>query len=46
MSGRQDKKKPASELTNDEVLRRVFPREVAEKAKQEAEKALKKPPRR
>ena len=37
------KKKPARELTSDEALRRLFPKKVAEKAKEEARKASEKP---
>jgi hypothetical protein len=37
-------KKPAHELTNDEVMQRLYPKKVAEKAKKEAEEASKKSP--
>jgi len=36
-------KKPAHELTTEEALRKFFPKRVADKAKDEAEKASKKP---
>jgi hypothetical protein len=36
------RKKPAHELTTEEVLRKVFPKRVADKAKVEADKAAKK----
>jgi hypothetical protein len=36
------RKKPAHELTTEEVLRRMFPKRVADKAKNEADKAAKK----
>lgn len=35
------RKKKAHELTTDEAMRRVFPKEVVKAAKQEAEKARK-----
>jgi len=35
------RKKKAHELTTDEAMRRVFPKEVVKVAKQEAEKARK-----
>lgn len=37
------KKKPARELTSEEALRRLFPKKVAEKAKEEAKKSAQKP---
>lgn len=37
-----DKKKPASESTNDELLERIFPKEVKEKLKEIANKEPKK----
>ena len=44
MSGRQDDtKKPVSELTTDEAMKRLFPPEVADAAKQTAIDARKKP---
>jgi predicted kinase len=39
-------KKPARELTNDEVMRQLFPKPVADKAKKEAEEAAPKRPRK
>jgi hypothetical protein len=39
-------KKKARDLTNEEVLRQLFPKNVAEKAKKEAEEASKKRPRK
>ncbi len=35
------RKKKAHELTNDEIMRRVFPKEVVRAAKEEVEKARK-----
>jgi hypothetical protein len=32
-------KKPARELTNDEVMRQLFPKPIPEKAKKEADEA-------
>lgn len=43
MSGQQDKKQPVSELTTDEAMKRLFPPEVANAAKETALKARKKP---
>ena len=37
------KKKPATDLTTEEAMRRLFPKKVVEKAKEEAEKASQKP---
>jgi hypothetical protein len=37
------RKKPAHELTTEETLRKLFPKRVADKAKDVAEKASKKP---
>ena len=37
------RKKPAHELTTEEALRKFFPKRVADKAKDEADKASKKP---
>jgi len=39
-------KKPARELTNDEVMRQLFPKTVVEKAKKEADEAKRKSPRK
>ncbi len=36
------RKKPAKDMTTEEVLRKVFPKRVADKAKEEADKAAKK----
>jgi hypothetical protein len=36
-------KKKAQDLTADEVMRKLFPKEVADKAKEEAEKNRRKP---
>ena len=44
MSGQQDKdKRPVSDLTTDEAMKRLFPPEVADAAKQTAVDARKKP---
>jgi len=39
------RKRPASELTNEEALRQLFPKPVADRAEEEAVKARKKPPK-
>jgi predicted kinase len=39
-------KKPAHELTNDEVMRQLFPKPVVEKAKKEAEESKRKSSRK
>jgi hypothetical protein len=36
-------RKKAQDLTNDEALRKLFPKKVADKAKEEAEKNRRKP---
>jgi hypothetical protein len=37
------RKKPAHELTTEEALQALFPKKVAEKAREEADKASRKP---
>jgi hypothetical protein len=39
------RKRPASELTNEEALRQLFPKPVADRVQEEAIKARKKPPK-
>lgn len=36
------RKKPAHELTTEEALRKMFPKRLADRAKEEADKAAKK----
>src|SRR4051812_18069867 len=40
MSMARPRSKPVEQLTNDEALRKLFPRQVAQKAKREAKKSL------
>jgi hypothetical protein len=40
------RKRPASELTNEEALRQLFPKPVADRVKEEAIKARPKPSKR
>lgn len=46
MSGRNDGKRAARDLTTDEAMKRLFPQEVADAAKKTALDARKKPKKR